>query len=66
MQPTDTQVPRISLQVPARNFAHERGAITRAISMMSFNFKLPLCLMFLSCMIGNVISCYRRECGMQA
>lgn len=49
MQPTDTAVPRISLQLLARSLAQLRGRMMRAISMMSDMVTLPLCLTFFSC-----------------
>lgn len=49
LQPTDTAVPRISLQLLARSLAQLRGRMMRAISMMSDMVTLPLCLTFFSC-----------------
>ncbi len=49
VQPTDTAVPSISLQVPPKSLAQLLGFMTRAISMMSSNEMLPVCLMFFSC-----------------
>ncbi len=49
VQPTDTAVPSISLQVPARFLAQLLTFMMRAISMMSSMEMLPVCLMFFSC-----------------
>ena len=46
VHPTDTQVPRISLMLPLRSFAMERGLITLAISITSSRAMFPLCFMF--------------------
>lgn len=45
----DTQVPSISLTVPAKAAAQLRSRITRATSYTSSSVRLPLCLMFFSC-----------------
>ncbi|CAL9128289.1 unnamed protein product [Musa acuminata var. zebrina] len=47
VQPTETQVPRISLTVPLRSLAMDRGLMTLAISTTSSREMFPLCLMFL-------------------
>nr|CAB3485633.1 unnamed protein product [Digitaria exilis] len=44
--PTLTQVPRISLTVPAISLAMDLGLMVLAISMTSSRLMLPLCLMF--------------------
>jgi hypothetical protein len=49
VHPTDTAVPKISLTVPDKSLAQLRSLIIRAISMMSSNEILPLCLTFFSC-----------------
>ena len=49
VQPTLTQVPRISFTVPFSFRAQLRSRMTRAISTMVSSSKLPLCLMFFSC-----------------
>ena len=49
VQPTETQVPKISLTVPDSFRAQLRLRITRAISVISSSVRLPLCLMFFSC-----------------
>ena len=49
LQPTETQVPRISFTVPFRFLAQLLDLITLAISMMVSRDRLPLCLMFFSC-----------------
>ncbi|GIL46704.1 hypothetical protein Vafri_3623, partial [Volvox africanus] len=48
LHPTETAVPKISLQPFARSFAQLRGRITRAISMISDIVTLPVCLIFFS------------------
>ena len=52
VQPTETQVPSISLTVPDRFLEQLRSLMMRAISITSSNDKLPLCLMFFSCRKG--------------
>lgn len=42
-------VPRISLTVPEKRTAWERGLMMRATSMICSSERLPLCLMFLTC-----------------
>lgn len=59
LQPTDTAVPRISLQPFARSLAQLRGRMTRAISMMSDIVTLPVCLMFFSCEAETVFAVSR-------
>lgn len=46
---THLAVPRISLTVPARVRAMERGLMVRAMEITSSSVMLPECLMFFSC-----------------
>merc|ERR1719305_918796 len=57
VQPTEWQVPRISLTVPASVRAMERGRMTRAISMTSSRVRLPswrMSLTFLRSRTGSL------------
>lgn len=57
VQPTETQVPSISLTVPDRSLEQLRSLMIRAISITSSNDRLPLCLMFFSCRKGGQNPC---------
>lgn len=65
VQPTDTAVPSISLQVPARFLAQLLTFMMRAISMMSSIEMLPVCLMFFSCgcRARQACGCRGDRCG---
>ena len=64
VQPTETQVPSISLTVPDRFLEQLRSLMIRAISITSSKDKLPLCLMFFSCRKGGLE--FRNTCREQA
>lgn len=46
VQPTEWQVPKISLTVPLRYLDIDLGLIDRAMATISSNDKFPLCLIF--------------------